>query len=84
MKSEFTKADQQVLEKVLQGSFGGLSSVDPAILSCGGIYVPHQNETQRVIYRIIITSNQEMPVKVVTGVRPKNILHLLMQKEAMN
>ncbi len=84
MKSEFTKNDKEMLDKVLQGSFGGISSVDPAILSCGGIYIPHRREVQKVIYHIINTSNQDMPVKVVTGMKPKNVLHFIMQKEAMN
>ena len=84
MRGELTRVDREFLERILKGSFGGLSSVEHMVLSCGGIYIPHKNETQKVIYHIITTSDEKMPVKVVTGVRPKNILHLLQRKESLN
>jgi len=84
MRSEFNKQDRETLEKVIKVNFGGIPYVDPAILSCGGIYIPHKNDAQKLIYHIITTSNQKSPVRVISGVNPQNILLNVMLKESMN
>lgn len=84
VKGELARIDKELLQKVLQGSFGGLSSADPIILSCGGIYIPHKNETQKVFYHILTTSNDEMPVKIVSAIKPRNLLHQVLRKESLN
>lgn len=61
-----------------------LTSRNPAVLSCGGIYIPHKGREERVLYHIINTSSEAEPVKVVTGMRPRNILYEVLIKESMN
>ena len=56
----------------------------PAVISCGGIYIPHRGSRQDVLYHIITTNRNDEPVKVVTGRRPYNVLHSVMMKESMN
>lgn len=84
MASSTDRLDREVLQRVSEGRLGGLPSVNPVVLSCGGIYIPHQGAQQRIIYHIITTANENTPVKVVTGIRPKNILDQLLSKESMN
>lgn len=84
MSGELRKSDKKALQKVFEGSFGGLSSMNPVVLSCGGIYIPHQGHVQRIIYHIITTANRETPVKVITGIKPRNILQQVMSRESMN
>jgi hypothetical protein len=84
MASAFGRLDSEILHKVSEGRLGGLSSVNPVVLSCGGIYIPHQGANQRIIYHIITTANENTPVKVVTCIRPRNILQQLLSKESMN
>ncbi|MFA4873758.1 MAG: hypothetical protein WC956_00830 [bacterium] len=57
---------------------------EPAVLSCGGIYIPHSPNQQRLIYQIINTSSEREPVKVVTGARPRNVLREVLYKESLN
>lgn len=84
MSSASNRLDGSVLQRVTEGRLGGLSSVNPVVLSCGGIYIPHQGAQQRIIYHILTTANENSPVKVVTGIKPRNILHELLSKESMN
>lgn len=84
MSSELKRHDKENLQKMLEGRFKALSSMSPVVLSCGGIYIPHQGRTQRIIYHIITTANEDTPVKVVTGIRPRNILQKVLLKESMN
>jgi hypothetical protein len=84
MASEINRHDNQIFEKALRESWGELSSVNPVILSCGGIYIPHQGEARRISYHILTTPNEMEPVKVVTGIKPRNILLKVLAKESMN
>ena len=56
----------------------------PTVLSCGGIYIPHRGNREEILCHIITTSCSEEPVKVVTGARPRNVLHEVLLKESMN
>jgi len=84
MASEVNRHEAENFEKALRESWGELSSVNPVILSCGGIYIPQQGEARRIIYHILTTPNEMEPVKVVTGMRPRNILLKVLAKESMN
>ncbi|HPQ80291.1 MAG TPA: hypothetical protein PLZ86_01015 [bacterium] len=59
-------------------------SASPAVLSCGGIYIPHRGRQDEILSQIITTSCREEPVKVVTGVKPRNILREVLLRESMN
>ena len=73
---------------ILKRAFGSrleeLSSKDPTVLSCGGIYIPHRVPQGRTLYHVINTSSQSEPVKLVSGVRPKNVLREMLIKESLN
>lgn len=84
MASDPKRLDEEILQKAFQESWGELSSANPVVLSCGGIYIPHQGDAQRIYYHILTTPNADMPVKVVTGARPRNILQQVLAKESMN
>lgn len=73
-----------ILEEVLLNQHE-LISKNPLVLSSGGIYIPLSSRRQKPFkYDILTTSNEDLPVKVVTGLRPNNILNLVLSKEAMN
>ena len=85
MHRETGKCSRLILRKILEEGVGELSSRHPIVLSCGGIYIPHgAREGRRFSYDIITTPNDHDPVKVVTGVRPMNILQQVLTKESMN
>jgi hypothetical protein len=75
---------RMILKRVFESNPYELCSKDPAVLSCGGIYIPHRGGQQRVLYHVINTSNRSEPVKVVSGVRPKNLLREMLIKESLN
>lgn len=84
MASDPKQLEEQILQETLQESWGELSSVNPVVLSCGGIYIPHNGDVQRIYYHILTTPNETTPVKVVTGARPRNTLQKVLAKESMN
>lgn len=57
---------------------------NPTVLSCGGIYIPHRGRQDEILSHIITTSCREEPVKVVTGVKPRNVLREVLLRESMN
>ncbi len=57
---------------------------NPTVLSCGGIYIPHRARRNSPLYHILNTPSDTEPVKVVTGVKPRNVLYEVMQKESLN
>lgn len=73
-----------ILKRAFESSPDEFCSKDPTVLSCGGIYIPHRAGQVRTLYHVLNTSNQTEPVKIVSGVRPKNLLHELLIKESLN
>ena len=84
MGGDLKTLDDGLLDKAFRESWGELSSLNPVVLSCGGIYIPHQGEVRRISYHILTTPNETEPVKVVTGIRPYNILQKVLAKESLN
>ena len=75
----------EVILKELVGNPQTLSNKNPLVLSCGGIYIPLSSRKQEPLrYDILTTSNEVAPVKIIAGIRPRNILYAVMSKEAMN
>lgn len=75
---------QQIIETAYGDKDGKEGSVDnPVVLSCGGIFIP-QPRNRPIQYQVLNTANEESPSKVVSGVVPQNMLHLVMAKESMN
>jgi len=84
MDGDLKRPDEHTLEKALLESWGELSLMNPVVLSCGGIYIPHQGDVRRISYHILTMPNETEPVKVFTGIRPRNILMKVLAKESMN
>lgn len=74
----------ELLLREIRGDQAEPISPEPAVLSCGGIYIPHGSVERRTIYEIINTSSANEPVKLVTGDRPRNILREVLRREALN
>lgn len=75
---------QQIIETAYsnrRGSEGG--SENPVVISCGGIFIP-QPQNRPIQYHVLNTPNEESPSKVVCGIVPLNMLHMVMAKESMN
>lgn len=75
-------AGDLILRQELKPQDGTIKN--PTVLSCGGIYIPRRDIDDRILYQIITTPNQNEPVKVVTGARPRNALNEVLLKESMN
>ncbi len=73
-----------IMSQILAGTDVEAREAGPAVISCGGMYIPHRGSRQDLIYHIITTQRDDEPVRVVTGGRPVNILHAVMLKESMN
>jgi hypothetical protein len=84
MASTQEKCTEWIMRQVFEGSRGELSSKHPMVVSCGGIYIPHPEAQRNALYHILVTPNHSEPVKVMTGVSPRNALHDLLSKESMN
>ena len=84
MASTFERCTEMIMRQVFEESRGELSSKNPLVFSCGGIYIPHPESRARLIQQIIVTPNNKEPVKVMTGFTPRNVLSTLLAKGAMN
>lgn len=72
-----------ILKEAMSGE--ELTSQNPTVLSCGGIYIPRTSEEERrVLYHIITTQRKDEPVRVVGNFRPRNALHEILLRESMN
>ena len=78
------RASDMIMEQILCGTELEGEYRNAAVISCGGIYIPHGGAREQLIYEIINTSSSEETVKVVSGYRPRNILHEIIHKESMN
>lgn len=82
MGSKNEPVGEAILQQIFDPEKRG--EVNPTVLSCGGIYIPHRGSQERIPFQVITTSSQAEPVKVVTGARPRNILYEVLLKESMN
>ncbi len=75
---------QQIIETAYNGGDGWEGRPEnPVVLSCGGIFIP-QPYNRPIQYHVLSTANEDNPSKVVCGIVPQNMLHLVMAKESMN
>ncbi len=84
MASTFERCTEMIMRQVFEESRGELSSQNPMVLSCGGIYIPHPEAQSRILQEIIVTGNNKEPVKVIAGAARRNSLSSLLAKGAMN
>jgi len=73
-----------IMRRVFEEGRGELSSDNPMVFSCGGVYIPHPRSQSRMIQHIIVTGDSREPVKVKTGIVQRNALKELLARESMN
>lgn len=75
-----------IVKQVSTTSPEHLSTQNPTVLSCGGMYIPQRavSSTRLPQYHILNVANDQESAKVVSGGGPRNILRQLMAKESMN
>lgn len=77
---------ETIVRDTLEESPGELSSRNPMVLSCGGIYIPYNKRrlAGRPFWKMLNLADGERPVKVVTPGLGKSPLTELLEKESMN
>lgn len=75
-----------ILERVMELAQGELQGGHPAVLSCGGIFVPRPRPISPMhpLYHILNTPQSEQQSKVVSAIINQNILDEAIGKERMN
>ncbi|MBI4238223.1 MAG: hypothetical protein HY696_07400 [Deltaproteobacteria bacterium] len=75
-----------ILERAVQLSQGDLQGGHPAVLSCGGIFVPRPRpmSISDPLYHILYTPNDQQPAKVVSALITKNLLDEILNKDRVN
>lgn len=84
---EMNSIARLILQKAAQEGEGFGLKKNPAVLSCGGMYLPRPGAGApvKVIYHVLNLANQKEPIKLYTGRRPfMNVLHQALVKESMN
>lgn len=86
MKDELATPTRLIVDQAFEGGVGDLSSKNPMVLSCGGIYVPHNRRRsfERPLWHILNLADEKRPVKVVSGNLLKSALAEILAKEGMN
>lgn len=84
MSKTVERCSKIIMRRVFEESRGELSSDDPMVFSCGGVYIPHPRSQSRMLQHIIVTGDSKEPVKIKTGVAQRNALRELIAKESMN
>jgi hypothetical protein len=80
---EDESSPQQILEAAYGVTSKPATGENPVVLSCGGIFIP-QPRHPSIQYHILNTTTDASTAKVVSGILPHNMLHLVMAKESMN
>lgn len=74
-----------IFEKTKEAEQGLFDSQNPAVLSCGGIYLPRRKAIERICYHVLNLANTREPIKIYTGRRNlTNRLHEILAKEGLN
>lgn len=87
MKKELSSITRLILERAAEESQFSSPTEQPAVLSCGGMYLPRtpQTEPLKTHYHVLNLANEEEPIKVYVGRRRiMNQLHQILIKEGMN
>lgn len=82
---ESNKREYDFIRMVIEKGWSEMTPDKPAVLSCGGIYIPPKNTARSDFsYNVLTTSNQNEPVKVVHTMPAKNQLSVILAKENLN
>jgi len=76
---------ETIARQLLSKHGGAAQQQHPSVLSCGGIFIPRKcRERKGILCEILITPNQDEPVKLVTGAKSRSILSQVLIKESLN
>lgn len=84
------KRMEEATELIVKGAFeegeGELSSKNPMVLSCGGIYIPYNRNKliDKPLWKILNVASEKNPTKVVCSGLPKSPLAEILGKENLN
>jgi len=80
------RTTELIVTQAYEESPGELSSKNPMILSCGGIYIPYNRRKieNRKLWHIINTADENSPSKVVCEGLPQSPLAEILNKESLN
>lgn len=86
MKPERDETAELVVRQSFEESPGELSSKNPMVLSCGGIYIPYNKRRQlaRPLWNILNLADDRGTSKVVSSALPASPLAEIIKKESMN
>jgi len=75
-----------LVEQIMSSGSGGNDGEGnkPAVLSCGGIYIPRTKKHSVSIHRLLTMPKKDEPVRIFSIGMQKNLLHGILQKESMN
>lgn len=87
MSKPISSITRLILERAAQGEQNFVGYKNPAVLSCGGMYLarPRSFVPAKVFYDVLNLANPKEPIKIYTGRhRLANLLHQVLAKEALN
>jgi len=84
MAKTVERCTEIIMRRVFEESRGELSSNNPMVYSCGGVYIPHPRSQTRMLLHVIVTGDSKEPVKVKTAAARRNALRELIARESMN
>jgi len=79
-------ASELVVQQAFEEGPGELSSQNPMVLSCGGIYIPYNKRKLRdkPLWKVLNLPDNERLSKVVSSSLPQSPLCDMLKKESMN
>ncbi|MBI2344168.1 MAG: hypothetical protein HYV02_07560 [Deltaproteobacteria bacterium] len=81
-----TPRADDIIERAVAISHGELREQHPAIMSCGGIYLPRPRpcQAQLPLFHILHTANDLQPSKIVSAIITSNVLDDVLCRECLN
>ena len=86
MKPTKDETGELIMQQAFEETPGELSSKNPMVLSCGGIYIPYnkRKSMDRPLWKVLNLADNERLSKVVSSSLPKSPLAEILDKESMN
>lgn len=77
---------QLIIERAMQISQGEIQGGHPAILSCGGCFIPRPRAINPTdpLYHILNTPNENSSAKIVSALITQNVLDSVVKRENQN
>lgn len=87
MQRPISSITRLILERSVLESRQYHPANQPAVLSCGGMYLPRAKTTtnNKIVFHVLNLANEKEPIKIYVGRRGlANQLYQILAKEAMN